>query len=268
MKHLKEIKDWEELRNQVVCGDCLEGMKLIPDKSIDLILTSPPYDNLRDYKGYSFDFEATAKEIKRILKDGGVCVWVVGDQTIKGSETGTSFKQALRFKEIGMNLHDTMIYQKNSYPFPPSNRYFGVFEYMFVFSNGVPSTTNLIKVPNIKQVKNNNSSTSRQADGTVKKFKYKTGKATRIKENVWIYETGYNKSSTYNPSHPATFPEKLALNHIESWSNRGYIVLDPFMGSWTTARACKDLGRDFIGFELSEDYCEIGEKRLAQQVMF
>ncbi|GAG89086.1 unnamed protein product, partial [marine sediment metagenome] len=122
-------------------------MKKILDKSIDLIVTSPPYDNLRDYKGYSFKFENIAKELYRIIKDGGVCVWVVGDAVVDGSETGTSFKQALYFKEIGFNLHDTMIYQKNSYPFPPSNRYFCVFEYMFILSKGNPKTTNLMKVP-------------------------------------------------------------------------------------------------------------------------
>ena len=90
-------------------------MARMPDGFIDLTVTSPPYDNLRAYSGYSFDFEAVAKELYRVTKQGGVVIWVVGDATIKGSETGTSFRQALFFKEIGFNLHDTMIYAKNSY---------------------------------------------------------------------------------------------------------------------------------------------------------
>jgi len=120
--------------NKILQGDCLEVMKTLEDNSIDLTVTSPPYDNLRDYKGYTFDFEGIAKELYRITKEGGVVVWVVGDATIKGSETGTSFKQALYFKEIGFNLHDTMIYQKTGCPFPTTNRYYPIFEYMFIFS--------------------------------------------------------------------------------------------------------------------------------------
>lgn len=248
--------------NKIHNIDCLEFMKTLPDKCIDLVLTSPPYDNLRDYKGYSFNFEGIAKELFRIIKRGGVVVWIVGDATIDGSESGTSFKQALFFKEIGFNLHDTMIYQKNSFPFPPSNRYFGVFEYMFVFSKGNPKTTNLIKVGTVKQIKNNNSSASRQKDGTVKKIKYETGKDERIKENVWVYECGYNKSSLDNPEHPATFPELLAVDHIKSWSNEGDIVFDPMIGSGTTGKMATILNRNYIGCEISPEYCKIAEDRI------
>jgi len=254
--------------NKIICGDCLEVMKGIPENSIDMILTSPPYDNLRDYKGYSFDFENTAKEIFRIIKNGCVVVWVVGDATIDGSETGTSFKQALYFKEIGFNLHDTMIYQKNSFPFPPSNRYFNVFEYMFIFSKGTPNTTNLIKVKTIG--KKHKSSTQRNADGSCSDMKYEMGKDERVKDNVWIYDVGYGKSSSDKSvfQHPATFPEKLAKEHILSWSNESNIILDPFSGSGTTALACKNLGRKFIGIEISPKYCKIAEERLRQEVLF
>jgi DNA modification methylase len=132
--------------NKIICGDCLEVMKKIPDGSVDLVLTSPPYDNLRTYNGYNFDFEGIAKELHRVTKDGGVIVWVVGDATIKGSETGTSFKQALYFKEIGFNLHDTMIYHKNNYPPLTHNRYEQCFEYMFVFSKRYLKSFNPIMV--------------------------------------------------------------------------------------------------------------------------
>lgn len=161
-------------------GDCLERMKEIPDNSINLVVTSPPYDNLRTYKdSLNWDFEIfqkVANELKRTLKNGGVIVWVVGDATVKGSETGSSFKQALYFKEIGLNIHDTMIYQKNSYPFPPSNRYYQQFEYMFVFSNGSPNSFNGLRVPTTHQKDTKEISTTRQKDGSTKAMKYQKGK--------------------------------------------------------------------------------------------
>lgn len=243
-------------------------MKDIPDKSIDLTITSPPYDNLRDYKGYTFNFEGIAKELYRITKDGGVVVWVVGDATFNGSETGTSFKQALFFKEIGFNLHDTMIYQKNSYPFPPSNRYFGVFEYMFVITKGSPKTKNLIKVNCIGQ--KHKSSTSRQIDGSIEPMKYEMGKETRIKDNIWKYDVGYGKSTGDKIAfeHPASYPEKLAADHILSWSNKGDLILDPMCGSGTTCKMAQKLGRNFIGIEISPEYCKIAEQRLKQKPLF
>lgn len=253
--------------NKIIQGDCVEVMKTLEAESVDLVVTSPPYDNLREYGGYSFDFEATAKELYRLLKPGGVIVWVVGDATVDGSETGTSFKQALYFKETGFNLHDTMIYQKNSYPFPPSNRYFQVIEYMFVLSKGKPKTTNLIKVETIQKREKNNSSSQRNTDGTVKKIKSETGKSERVKDNIWEYEVGYNKSSLDNPEHPATFPEKLAADHIKSWSNEGDLVLDPFNGSGTTTKMAKKANRNYIGIEINPDYCKIAEERLRQEVL-
>lgn len=262
MKKLADIKGWEECINTVVCGDCLEGMKLIPDKSVDLVITSPPYDNLRDYEGYSFDFEKTAQELKRILKEGGVVVWIVGDATINGSETGTSFKQALYFKEIGLNLHDTMIWHKSVVPIT-TKRYQPAFEFMFVFTKGSIQTFNGLTTP--RKYKDNR---------TVKKFhrdkssgelsigNYHNKSDEVLITNVWEM---HNRDVS---KHPAIFPLKLANRHLASWSNENNIVLDPFMGSWTTARACKDMNRDFIGFELSEKYCRVGEERLRQEVLF
>ena len=262
----------EDYINKIICGDCLEVMKGIPDKSVDLVLTSPPYDQLRDYKGYSFDFEGIAKEIFRVVKDGGFCVWVVGDSVINGSESGTSFKQALFFKQIGFNLHDTMIYHKNCFSMPPSNRYFQVFEFMFVLSKGKPITFNPIKVRTkyINQCIKHKNSTTRNKDGSTSRNKYLSFKPTRIKENIWFYEVGTGKSSkdkiAFN--HPAIFPDALAIDHISSWTNSGDIVLDPFSGSGTTAVQSKKLARNFIGIDIEPKYCEISQKRLSQEYLF
>jgi DNA modification methylase len=233
---------------------------LLPDESVDLTVTSPPYDNLRTYNGYSFDFESVANELYRITKPGGVVVWVVGDATVKGSETGTSFRQALYFKEIGFNLHDTMIYQKNSYPFPPSNRYYQQFEYMFVFSKGSPKTTNLLRCTAQGRKRK---STQRNKDGTTTVFTSE-GNETRVMDNVWLIDAGYMRTTKdkYAYKHPAMFPEELAKRHILTWSNPCDVVLDPFMGSGTTAKMALLNNRNFIGFEISEEYVRIANQRI------
>jgi site-specific DNA-methyltransferase (adenine-specific) len=245
-------------------GDCLEVMKSLPDASIDLTVTSPPYDNLRTYNGYSFDFEGIAKELYRVTKDGGVVVWVVGDATINGSETGTSFKQALYFKDIGFNLHDTMIYQKNSYPFPPSNRYYQQFEYMFVLSKGIPKTTNIQTQKTIWKKDTKEISTTRNFDGSVSSMKYAKGKDERKMDNIWLINTGYMRTTKDKIAyqHPAIFPEELVNRHILSWSNEGDTVLDCFLGSGTTGKVAKQLSRQFIGIEISPEYLEIAKNRI------
>lgn len=250
--------------NRIYQMDCVEGMKLIPENSIDFTITSPPYDQLRDYKGYSFDFEGVASELFRITKEGGIVVWVVGDSVVKGSETLTSFKQALHFKEIGFNIHDTMIYVKNSYPFPPSNRYYQQFEYMFVLSKGKPKTANLLRVETKWRKKNDEISTTRQKDGTTTSMKYEKGKKTRIRDNVWNFNTGYMRTTKdkFAYKHPAMFPEQLAEDHILSWSNEGDIVFDPFVGAGTTAKMAQINNRKYLGFEISPEYIEITNMRL------
>jgi DNA modification methylase len=232
-------------------GDCLEVMKEIEDKSVDLTVTSPPYDNLRTYNGYSFDFENTAKELFRITKDGGVVVWVVGDQTINGSETGTSFKQALYFKEIGFNLHDTMIYAKNNFSNPSTNRYHQIFEYMFVLSKGNPKVFNPIKdKTNVYagHIGSWGENTTRQVDGSMKKRPKKLINDYGLRYNIWKYKTSKNgQEDDIAYKHPAIFPIKLAKDHIISWSNEGDVIFDPFLGSGTTVVASVELNRKFIG---------------------
>jgi len=246
-------------------GDCLEVMKTIPDNSVDLVITSPPYDKLRDYKGFTFDFEGIAKELFRIIKQGGVVVWVVGDQTINGSESGTSFKQALYFKEIGFNLHDTMIYQKECI-FPDTNRYLGVFEYMFILSKNKPKTVNFFMDRKNKSVSKKTGNSYRQADGTTKWKIPKEIKEYGRRNNIWYYSTGFGKSSKDKIAyqHPAIFPEALANDHILSWSNEGDTVLDPMMGSGTVGKMAKLNKRKFIGIEISPEYFKIAERRINQ----
>ena len=233
----------------------------IPDNYVDLTVTSPPYDNLRTYNGYSFDFENTAKQLYRITKQGGVVVWVVGDATIKGSETGTSFKQALYFKDIGFNLHDTMIYRKlNILPRDPRiPRYYQEFEYMFIFSKGKPKVCNHI-MEKCKHAGEHSVPYSRSNDDSLRldrKIKNKNHivKDTKIKGNVWDYSVTRNK-------HPAPFPEQLAKDHILSWSNDEDVILDPFMGSGTTAKMALLNNRKYIGFEISKEYCELSKERI------
>lgn len=260
--------------NKIYCVDCIEGMKFLNENAIDLTVTSPPYDDLRGYNGYSFDFENVAKELFRITKPGGVVVWIVGDKTVKGSESGTSFRQALFFKEIGFNLHDTMIYQKLN-PFGTSGnppiRYSQGFEYMFIFTKGRIKTFNPKKEPCKYGGTISKSSTSRknrQSDGgnfdDLRKINGNI-KADKIVSNIFSYQTGFNHTTADKEAfkHPAMFPEKLAEDHIISWSNPGDLVFDPFMGSGTTAKMAKLNGRNYIGFEMSEEYVDIAEQRLA-----
>ena len=246
-------------------GDCLERMKEIPDGSVDLTVTSPPYDNLRTYNGnieqWSFDkFQQIAKELYRVTSTGGVVVWVVADATIKGSETGTSFKQALYFKEIGFNLHDTMIYRKINYIPLTHNRYEQEFEYMFVFSKGKPKTFNPIKIPCVTkgQMRKRKNSNKEEGSAVRNRDEVTITKNKKIKGNVWKMPVSNTKFN-----HPAIFPEQLAQDHILSWSNEGDTVLDCFMGSGTTGVACKNLNRKFIGIEKDETYFKIAQDRIA-----
>ena len=252
--------------NTVLHGDCLELMKDIPDKSVDMILTSPPYDNLRTYNG-SLDWgehvwKPVIQELYRVTKDGGVIVWVVGDATIKGSETGTSFKQALYFKQIGFNLHDTMIYHKLN-PMPvKNNRYLPCFEYMFVFSKGKPKTVNLIREKTLATGKEKYTGTQ-QENGKFTGYGKKRN-LERDKYNIWSVKVGSNQTTKDKIAfkHQAIFPEKLAEDHILSWSNEGDIVLDPFAGSGTVGKMAKQLNRNYILIEKEQEYIDIINKRL------
>jgi DNA modification methylase len=250
---------------RIIPGDCVAVMETLIPESVDLTVTSPPYDNLRHYKGYSFNFESTAKGLWRVTKPGGVVVWVVGDATIKGSETGTSFQQALFFKSIGFNLHDTMIYSSEK---PPQNkkRYEQKFEYMFVLSKGKPRTFNPIMEPSKYAGSVCPHSTYREDRGSLKRKSLPRDaiRPMKVRGNIWRYTTGAGHAENLSFEHPATFPEGLARDHILSWSNPGDLVLDPMVGSGTTGKMAVLNGRDFIGIDISAEYCALAEKRIGQ----
>lgn len=251
--------------NIIYNENCLNTMAKMPDNFVDLTVTSPPYDNLRKYNGYSFEFEKIAKELFRVTKDGGVVVWIVNDATIKGSESLTSFKQAIYFVEsCGFRLHDTMIYEAEKPPLS-HNRYEPKFEFMFILSKGNLKTFNAISAKSLNFGNSRKSITMRQdSDSLGERCSSGSIKETKIIGNIWKYNIGYGGSTNDKIAfeHPAIFPEKLAQDHIISWSNEGDLVYDCFGGSGTTAKMAHLNNRKWILSEISSEYCEISRKRL------
>ena len=244
--------------NQIVCGNNVDVLAGLPDGCIDLTVTSPPYDNLRTYKGFQFDFEGLAKQLWRVTAEGGVVVWVVGDATVQGSETGTSFRQALRFMDLGFRLHDTMIYAKRFFVPLTHNRYEQKFEYMFVFSNGKPKTFNPIYEPCKTAGHVQNYTSSKETSQSMRrKSEVRHILPTKIRPNFWTISPAGTKYL-----HPAIFPAELAHDHIVSWSNPGDIVLDPFSGSGTTVEQAKETGINYLGIDVSAEYCKIARDRV------
>jgi len=237
--------------------DCIKVMKNFSDQTFDLIITSPPYDDLRGYNS-KVNWAEFGQNAYRTLKDGGIMVWNVNDKIKNGSKSLTSFKQCLLFNEIGFNVNDVMIWKKsNPMPQVKQPRYNQVFEYMFIFSKGKPKTFNPIKVP-CKCAGQNYSSTckkiTKDKERVYKEFEINN---TKVDDNIWEFAVSQNKTK-----HPAVFPIELPLRHIKSWSNENDIILDPFMGSGTTGLACQQLNRNFIGIELDKEYYQIAVDRM------
>jgi site-specific DNA-methyltransferase (adenine-specific) len=266
--------------NKTYNENCLETMGKMPNNFIDCTITSPPYDDIRNYNnkieglsdefnGYSFPFEDIAKELYRVTKKGGIVVWVVNDATHNGSETLNSFRQALFFKEVGFRMHDTMIYRKLN-PMPNAGkRYQQMFEYMFVFSKGSPKTTNISLRERSNKCEDKRTyrkkKFSRNQDGEFNENDYFV-KEMVPEYNIWDFYVGWGNTTKDDVAfeHPAIFPEELVKRHIESWTNEGDLVYDPFMGSGTTSKMSILSKRNYIGSELSAEYCEIEKRRLSQ----
>lgn len=251
--------------NKLLLGNCLDKLKEIKENSVDLVVTSPPYDDLRNYNTGKYkgnNYKEIIKELYRVLKVGGVVVWIVADQTKNGSETLTSFRQAIMFQEMGFNVHDTMIWEKDTMSFPQKNRYENCFEYMFIFSKKSPKTFNPIEDRKNKYAGTKLHGTYRNVDGeTIKRDEKWCGRNVKDygkRFNIWKQPTEKSNKT----GHPAVFPLKLVKDHIISWSNENDTVLDPFMGSGTTGIACKELNRNFIGIELDEEYFNIAKERI------
>lgn len=259
----KEIEENRELPlNQIICGDAVGVMKIFPSNSIDLVVTSPPYDELRNYKGYSFDFEGIARGLFRVMKKGGILVWVVGDKIKKGNKSLTSFRQALFFQEIGFNAHDVMIYKKKNTPFMRTNGYTNCFEFMLVFSKGSPRKFNPLKVRTARQGYEM-LPFNKGPDGINKKILGEL-KPEKTMTNIWEYAVGLHGTTSDKIAfeHPAVFPEKLAEDHILSWTNREDVVFDPMCGSGTTCKMAIKNSRFYIGCDISREYVELTKKRI------
>ena len=252
--------------DQIYTGDARELAKGIPDAGVDLVITSPPYDELRAYKGFVFDFPGIAAQLWRIVAVGGVLVWVVNDETNNGSETGSSFRQVLTFQDLGFNIHDTMIYEKNGAPYPDQTRYYQTFEFMFVLSKGKPKTINLIRDRKNKYLEPWGNRSKREKDGTLTAAGTYKGDEFGVRFNIWRINTGlgFSASDKFAHQHPAIFPEELAKDHILTWSNPGDIILDPMCGSGTTCKMAKQQGRRWLGFDISPEYCELARRRIAE----
>ncbi|MCY3979334.1 MAG: site-specific DNA-methyltransferase [Chloroflexi bacterium] len=247
----------------LIVGNCVDVMRSWPDDTIKLTVTSPPYDKLRYYNGYDFPFEEIADELYRVTAKGGVVVWVVGDR-IKNGRSLTSFRQAIYFQEIGFSAHDIMIYQKKNTPFTRSNAYTNAYEMMFVMSKGKPATFNPLKVPT--QRHGMEMLTHNKLPDGINKKKLGELKKEKTRTNIWAYAVGLGGTTSDRIAfqHPAVFPEKLAEDHILSWSNPGDLVLDPMCGSGTTGKMALLNDREFIGIDISAEYIEIARQRLSE----
>lgn len=262
--------------DQIILGDNVATLRTFPSASIDLVVTSPPYDTMRKYGGQSWDFPGVAEQLARVIKPGGVIVWNVNDETIDGGESGTSFRQALHFMDVcGLRLHDTMIWNKKGFRFPESNRYHQIWEYMFVLSKGSPKTFNgIVDRPNVAGGQRMSTGYYRDDAGNVARQEGAENRGilrdVGLRMNIWEIPSGGSAAASnaiaYN--HPAIFPKALPRDHILTWTNEGEIVLDPFSGSGTTAEMARNLGRRYIGLEVNPEYVEISRKRMAQQLLF
>ena len=252
----------QNLINKLHCENCTSFMQGIDKESVDMIITSPPYDNMRKYKGFEFDFEAVSQGMWNVIKPGGVCCWVVTDQIINGSKSLTSFHQAIHFRKIGFNIHEIIIFEKSACNFPGKIRYSDIFEFIFVLSKGRPKTFNPIQIdckyPRMKrrtQIRREN-----------KPIKYKTLSYgdKRIRDNIWKYAISLYGATKDRMAfkHPAVFPEKLASDCIESWSNEGDLVMDPMCGSGTVPKMAKLMKRNWIGVDISQEYIDLANQRI------
>lgn len=263
--------EWSEKKNtlpenQIICGDSVEILRSFPDNSIDIVVTSPPYDAIRDYKGFSYDLHATGKEIQRVLKLGGVAVIVIQDQTKNFGKTLTSFRTILDWCDsFGFKLFETVIYRKYGAEGAWWNKRFRVdHEYIPIFLKGErPQYFNKehLKIPSKHGGKTLTGGGTRLTNGIRIATRAIKINLMKCRGTIWEYLTA-GDGSRLKHEHPATFPDKLPYDFIQCFCPEGGIVLDPFVGSGTTTVAAKNLGRRYIGIDIAPEYCAIAEKRM------
>lgn len=266
------MKKIEDFIGKIINDNCIKVMKTIPNESVDLTVTSPPYDDLRDYENNlvwnNRIFRKVARELYRVTKKGGIVVWVIGDKTHNGNKSLTSFRHALYFQELGFKVYDVIIYEKSGSAPPHPNRYFNSFEYMFIMSKGKPKTVNLLrdKKNSCAGISTFGNITRREKDGSLVDKGKKIINEFGVRTNIWKYNNGkgFTTKDKIAYEHPAIFPEQLVRDHVMSWSNVNDIVLDPFGGSGTSAKICKELDRRWIYIENVEKYCQIARKRVGE----
>lgn len=235
------------MKNCFFVADCVEFMKDMDANSVDLTLTSPPYDDLRSYNGYTFDFEVIADGLYRVTKEGGVVVWIVGDSIKNGNRSLTSFRQGIFFQDMGFNVHDVMVFEKKNTFYSGNGRYTNCYDFMLILSKGKPKTFTPLQLPKKWSDK-----------------RFPTDRITKHRTNIWTYEVGCGQKTKDKIAyeHPAIFPERLALDHIQSWSKTGDLVFDPMCGSGTVGKMALSHGRYFIGCDISPEYIEIAKQRI------
>lgn len=253
--------------NEVYCGDCVKLMKLLPDSTIDLVVTSPPYDKIRDYNGsIHFDLHKTGQEIFRVLKSGGIAVMVIQDQTKNFGKSLTSFKTIIDWCDnIGFKLFETIIYRKNGSEGVWWTKRFRVdHEYMPIFLKGKkPQYFNKepLKIPSKHGGKVMTGSGSRKTNGETQKTVTRAINFKKCRGTIWNYLMAGDKNPLKR-KHPAVFPDKIPYDFIQCFCPEEGIVLDPFAGSGSTLVMAKKLRRSFIGFDIVPEYCELARERL------
>jgi site-specific DNA-methyltransferase (adenine-specific) len=266
----KEIKKYDALPlNKIICGDAVEELKKIPNNSIDILVTSPPYDGIRKYNGFNYDLHATGKEIYRVLKDGGVAIMVIQDQTKNFGKTLTSFRTIVDWVDnIGFKLFETVIYRKYGAEGAWWNKRFRVdHEYMPIFLKGErPQYFNKdpLKIPSKHGGKTMTGGGTRLTNGIRIPTRAITINPMKCRGTIWEYMTA-GDGTRLKHKHPATFPDKLPYDFIQCFCPPNGVVLDPFIGSGTTALAAIELDRNYIGIDISKEYCDLARRRIKEE---
>ena len=256
--------------NSIICGDSAEVLKNFPDNSIDMVVTSPPYDGLRDYNGFSLDLHKIGKEIYRVLKDGGIAVMVIQDATKDFAKSLTSFRTIVDWCDnVGFRLFETVIYHKNGTEGAWWKQRFRVdHEYMPIFMKGKkPQYFNKepLKIPSKHGGKVMSGSGNRRTDGTLSETVRRPINTMKCRGTVWDYLMAGDKNPLKR-KHPAVFPDKIPYDCIQCFCPEGGLVLDPFIGCGSTAVMAKVLGRNYIGIDISREYCDLAEERIEKDV--